>query len=94
MASKFSDAEREAILREGRELLQRWDDEDDAGKSCASARSDAEPELAPEQILQEALAAPCETHNERVRREISAREADWAARRAQRDGNDAKPGRA
>jgi DNA anti-recombination protein RmuC len=68
MASKFSAADRERILGESREILQRLADE---------AADTRQPEISELEILR----APLESHNSRVRREIAERNARWAAQR-------------
>jgi hypothetical protein len=73
--SKFSAEERQEILAQMRATIERLDDADAAPKHF-------EPESP---TLEEILAQPCESHNDRVRREIAEREARSRARRQQRE---------
>lgn len=77
MAS-FSPEEAAAIIAESRELLERRHDE-------MFAR-EPEHELPP---LEEILRQPCESRNERARRELAERDARWAAQRRLRTLTDA-----
>jgi hypothetical protein len=65
--AKFSDDEAACILAESRAILERREYE-----LCAPAEEVSEPEL--ESILRQ----PCETRNQRDRREIEERNARWA----------------
>jgi hypothetical protein len=83
MNSKFSDEDRQRILRESYSVLERADE-----ALAGRPRDDAEaPLAAPDDPLAEAMARPLESFNDRARREIAEQEAAWAAeRRADRRG--------